>query len=194
MRSFLANAGCPREATRGEVFPKAFGPRVIPQMDALFKQAGLDAYWGSQFSDTMDSHRLAWYASQESPEQGERFWKATSRRFFEGKDTEIRPIRLDNHEMLMECAAEVGLDLAEAKRVLESDKYRNEILKVVSQMQAKGINSIPVLVFDVDGVSQGSWLDSSDSDGRHLHHGSGNVDEFVAIFQKLHADCASSSL
>merc|ERR1711862_757297 len=127
-------------------------------MEELFHNAGLEAFWGSQFSDTMDSHRLAWYANTVSPEKDELFWRATSRRYFEGKDTQISPIRLDNHEMLMECAEEVGLDLGEARRVLESDTYERAIWDVVHEMQAVGINSIPVLVFEVDGVAQGSWL------------------------------------
>jgi len=194
VRNFLANAGVPRDATREEAFPKCFGPHVIPKMNILFKQAGLDAYWGAGFSDTMDSHRLAWYASTVSLEKCELFWKATSRRFFEGKDTQIRNINLDNHEMLMECAEEAGLDLSEARCVLDSDKYRDEIWDVVHQMQAAGINSIPVLVFEVDGVVQGTWLTNQDDKGRAIHHGSGNKAEFGAIFQKLHADCASASL
>lgn len=193
VRNFLANAGVPRNATREEAFPKCFGPHVIPKMNNLFKQAGLEAYWGSGFSDTMDSHRLAWYASIVSAEKGELFWGATSRRFFEGKDTKIRgTINLDNHEMLMECAEEVGLDLKESQRVLSSDMYRDEIWDVVHQMQAAGINSIPVLVFEVDGVVQDSWLTMRDCKGRVIHHGSGNKAEFSSVLQQLHADCSSA--
>ena len=48
-------------------------------------------------------------------------------RYFEGKRTSIRPIRLDNLELLLECAEEVGLDRAEVQRVLSSDAYRAEV-------------------------------------------------------------------
>lgn len=194
MSNFLAKAGVPRDATRGEAFPKCFGPHVIPRMNSLFKQAGLDAYWGSGFSDTMDSHRLAWYASTESLEKSELFWRATSRRFFEGKDTQMEKPNLDNHEMLMECAREAGLDLDQAQRVLESDMYRDEVWAVVHEMHAAGINSIPVLIFEVDGVAQGSWMKTPDDRGRVIHHGSGNQGEFCEIFHKLHADSASACL
>jgi len=191
--NFLAKAGVPRNATRAEAFPKCFGPHVIPKMDQLFEQSGLKAYWGSGFSDTMDSHRLAWYASIVSPEKGELFWRATSRRFFEGRDTKIRDmINLDNREMLMECAEEAGLDLTESQRVLNSDMYRDEIWDVVHQMQAAGINSIPVLIFEVDGVVQDSWMTMQNCQGRVIHHGSGNKTEFCEVLQRLHADCASA--
>jgi len=191
---FLARAGVPRDATRGEAFPKCFGPDIIPRMNELFAQAGLDAFWGAGFSDTMDSHRLAWYASTVSLEAGERLWRATSRRFFEGKDTQNTNIRLDNHGLLLECAQEAGLDLAEARAVLGSDRFQDEVLSIVHRMQRAGINSIPVLVFEVEGVASGSWLTNDSEVGRTIHHGSGNKAEFCALLLKLHADCASASL
>ena len=30
----------------------------------IFRDAGLEPYWGSHEADTMDSHRLAWYAAE----------------------------------------------------------------------------------------------------------------------------------
>eukprot|EP00746_Dinoflagellata_sp_MGD_P098158 gnl/MRDRNA2_/MRDRNA2_39506_c0_seq1.p1 gnl/MRDRNA2_/MRDRNA2_39506_c0~~gnl/MRDRNA2_/MRDRNA2_39506_c0_seq1.p1 ORF type:complete len:165 (+),score=26.91 gnl/MRDRNA2_/MRDRNA2_39506_c0_seq1:393-887(+) len=164
-------------------------------MEKLFAQAGVGpCYWDSQFADTMDSHRLAWYAATESPEKGELMWKSLSRRYFEGKDTKIRPIRYDNHELLMECAEEVGLDLQQARQVLQTNKFHQEIMDVVHQMHSVGINSIPVLVFEVDGVAAGSWLQNPKSKGRMIHHGSGNKDEFSAILQKLHKDATVSNM
>ena len=51
---------------------------------------------------------------------GEAMWRATSRRYFEGKDTLLKgkDCRLDNHELLLECAVEAGMDLEEAKTVI----------------------------------------------------------------------------
>lgn len=177
----------PRDVERGEAMKKAFGgQRVLDSMDHLFKQAGIGpCYWASQFADTMDSHRLAWYAATESDEKGELMWRAYSRRYFEGKDTEIRPIRYDNHDMLMECAQEVGLDLEQARRVLDSRIYEDDILSCVKQMHSVGINSIPVLIFEVDGVAQGSWMQNPRSKGRMIHHGSGNTEDFMAILRNL---------
>lgn len=63
------------------------------RIGALFERVGLTPFWDSQEADTMDSHRLAWHAAQQSPETGERLWAALSERYFEGKHTQIRPIR-----------------------------------------------------------------------------------------------------
>lgn len=197
VRSWLVDdLGLTRDAPRGEAMKIAFGgQRVLDHMDRLMKEAGVGpAYWDSQFADTMDSHRLAWYAATESADKGELMWKAFSRRYFEGKDTEIRPIRFDNHEMLMECAREVGLDLEQCRHVLESNLYQKEILECVRQMHAVGINSIPVLVFEVDGITQGTWLQNPACKGRKIHHGSGNTEEFRNILQALDEVCTSANM
>lgn len=167
-------------------------------IDVLFGNAGIerdmDVVNNVQYADTMDSHRLAWYARSVDVEKGELMWRALSRRYFQGKDTQIRPIRLDNRAMLLECAAEVGLDLKEAERVLDSDIYRAEIEDIVEKMHTFGINSIPVLCFEVDGIAQGSWLENPESRGRVFHHGSGNPAEFRDIFQQLHGTCPVASM
>jgi predicted DsbA family dithiol-disulfide isomerase len=197
VRSWLVDdLGLPRDTPRGDAMKKAFGgQRVLDQMDKLMKQAGVGpAFWDSQFADTMDSHRLAWYAATESADKGELMWRALSRRYFEGKDTEIQPIRLDSHEMLMECARGVGLDLDQSRRVLESTLYQDEILECVRQMHAVGINSIPVLVFEVDGMAQGSWLENPACKCRKIHHGSGNTEEFKTILRSLDKACSSANM
>lgn len=212
---WMDELGLPHNATRGEVCKKMGWDKG--GIWDLFAQAGLDRNVEvcnmGQYADTMDSHRLAWYAATESLEKGELMWRALSRRYFQGKDTAIRPIRLDNREMLLECAKEAGLDLEQATRVLDSDAYRAEILDVVRAMQAAGINSIPVLVFEVEGLAAGSWMQdarvpSAAGDmnpralaklsvspacrGREIHHGSGNKAAFKEIFQRLHAISTSS--
>jgi len=192
---WLKDLGLPPDAHRAQVMKK-MGWDKPGGLDVLFQNAGIerniDVVNNVQYADTMDSHRLAWYAASIDVEKGELMWRALSRRYFEGHDTEIRPIRLDSRPLLLECAEEVGLDLHEAERVLDSDVYRKEILEVVEAMHAVGIDSIPVLVFEVDGVAEGSWLERPKSQGRVFNHGSGNKEEFRNILQQLHNLCLSS--
>eukprot|EP00747_Dinoflagellata_sp_TGD_P222270 gnl/TRDRNA2_/TRDRNA2_93986_c0_seq1.p1 gnl/TRDRNA2_/TRDRNA2_93986_c0~~gnl/TRDRNA2_/TRDRNA2_93986_c0_seq1.p1 ORF type:complete len:192 (+),score=26.51 gnl/TRDRNA2_/TRDRNA2_93986_c0_seq1:363-938(+) len=191
----MDSIGLPHDAPRYKIAEKMNWKDDY--IDSLFQKAGLsprdlEATRTKQMSDTMDSHRLAWYAASVSPEKAEMLWKAFSRRYFLGKDTQIRPIRLDSTELLVECAKEVGIDLNEARRVLETDVYRTEISNMVRQLQAAGIESIPVVVFDVDGVATDSWLRKPKCRGREIYHGSGSKSEFRAIFERLHASCASA--
>lgn len=157
------------------------------RLGQLFSGAGLTPYWGSQEADTMDSHRLAWHAAQVSAEHGERMWRAISERYFEGKRTDIRPIRLDSHAMLLECAVEAGLDVVEARRILASDAYRAEVQASFESVQRAGIDSIPVLIFEVAEVV----AQQGETEGRIVHHGSGTTGDFRAILEKLHAACAA---
>lgn len=145
-------------------------------------------------TSTMMAHRLAQYASTESNEKGELMWIALSRRWFMGKDTEIRPIRLDSREMLLECAAYAGLDMAKANRVLDgeiiSDKDIND---EVRKVHAAGIHSIPQLVFEVDGLAQGHWLTAPESQYRIIHGGSGSKETMLACLAKLHKAAIKSA-
>lgn len=138
-------------------------------------------------TSTMTAHRLAQYAATESNEKGELMWIALSRRWFMGKDTEIRPIRLDSREMLLECAAYAGLDMDKANRVLEGEIIsENDIDKEVRKVHAAGIHSIPQLVFEVDGLAQGHWLTAQESQYRIIHGGSGSKQTMKACLAKLH--------
>jgi len=193
---WLAQLGLQPDAPRSQVMKKMGWDQPGGGIDVLFKNAGIDRDMdvvnNCQYADTMNSQRLAMYATTVDAEKGERMWRALSRRYFQGKDTQIRPIRLDSRPLLLECAAEAGLDLKEAERVLDSDVFRKEIEEVVEKMHSIGINSIPVLCFEVDGVAEGSWLDNPKAKGRLIHHGSGNPTEFRHILQQLHGMCRAS--
>lgn len=108
---------------------------------------------GSGYSDTIDSHRLAWYAATVG--KGEATWDELSRRFYEGRP---EPIVLGDHAKLLEVAAVVGLDVAETKRVLETGEYKEEVKAADRQMRLKGIEGIPVIFFDVQSTGRGDPL------------------------------------
>lgn len=138
-------------------------------------------------TSTMQAHRLAQYASTESNEKGELMWIALSRRWFMGKDTDIRPIRLDSRAMLLECAEFAGLDMVNAKRVLDGEIISDaDIHREVKKVHAAGIHSIPQLVFEVEGMAKGDWLTAPESRYRIIHGGSGSKDSIQACLEQLH--------
>lgn len=138
-------------------------------------------------TSTMPAHRLAQYAATESNEKGELMWIALSRRWFMGKDTEIRPIRLDSREMLLECAEFAGLNMDNAERVLDGEIISDDVIhREVEKVHAAGIHSIPQLVFEVEGLAEGHWLTAPDSKYRIIHGGSGSKDTIMDCLVKLH--------
>lgn len=138
-------------------------------------------------TSTMQAHRLCQYATTESNEKGELMWIALSRRWFMGKDTEIRPIRLDSRELLLECAELAGLDMVNANRVLDGEIVSAaSIDDEVRKVHAAGIHSIPQLVFEVDGLAPGHWLTAPESQFRFIHGGSGSKETMKACLVNLH--------
>lgn len=190
---WMASIGLPPDAPRYQIAERMNWKDDY--IDSLFARAGLsprdqETTRHKQMSDTMDSHRLGLYAASISSEKSERLWTAFSRRYFMGKDTQLRPIRLDNRDMLLECAAEVGLDLDEARRILDGSEYRQEILDMVGEFKAAGVQSIPVVIFEVAGVARGSWMSGSSSQrGRAIFQGSGSRRDFATILHRLHNVC-----
>jgi len=104
-----------------------------------------------------------------------------------GKDTEVRPIRLDSRDMLLECAEFAGLNMENAERVLNGEiisdaTIHNEVQKV----HDANIHSIPQLVFEVEGLATGHWLTTPDSQYRLVHGGSGSMESLKACLVQLH--------
>lgn len=141
-------------------------------------------------ASSTQAHRLAQYAATESNEKGELVWIALSRRWFMGKDTDIRPIRLDSRELLLECASVAGLNMEKAAQVLDGEILDDaDILAEVDKVHRAGIHSIPQLIFEVEGLAKGSWLTNPDSAGRVVHGGSGSKDTMKAALLQCHRAC-----
>lgn len=192
--NWYASMGLPNDAPRWKVAEKRDMSRQDAHMDDLFRQSGLsprnrEACDTKVWSETMTAHRLSQYAATESPEKSELFWCALSQRWFMGKDTEIRPIKLNNNEMLLECAKHASLDMDRVRNVLNSEAFSQEVWDMVRQVHAMGIHSIPFLVFEVDGLLQDTWHTGKQSRYRKFHNGSGDRDTFYDIFKSLDSAC-----
>lgn len=188
--NWYASLGLPNDAPRWKVAEIRGLASQDRQTDMLYAQAGLSPrnLEGTEtkvWTETLTAHRLAQYAASIAPEKGEIVWTALSRRFFEGKDTAIRPIRLDSMPLLLECAELAGLDLEETRKVLESDAFAAECLQAIDEVHAAGIHSIPLFVIEAKGKAKGNWLRAGPSQYRELHHGSGNKDTFKAILTRM---------
>lgn len=90
--------------------------------------------------NTFDAHRLLHLAQEAGVQNAvkERFLRA---QFTEGENLE-RP------DTLVRLAAEAGLPEAEARRVLASDEYADEVRADIREMQELGGNGVPFFVID----------------------------------------------
>jgi len=191
--------GLPRDAPNHMVWPRK--DNQPSQMDILMSEAGLSPRTTQVtdyrvMRDTMPAHRLAQYAAKyETNEKGEKMWFALSRRWFMGKDTALFPVILDSRELLLECAEYAGLDMQNVERVLDGEIVSTqEIDDQVRRVHAVGLHSIPHIVFEVEGLADGSWRENPalpDTKHRMTHHGSGSKKSFRAVLQQLHRNCST---
>ncbi|HEV2621667.1 MAG TPA: DsbA family oxidoreductase [Frateuria sp.] len=93
---------------------------------------------GSRIYNTFDAHRLLHWA--ELQDRHLALKKALLRAYFtDGED-------VASHEVLARLAGEAGLDHVEARRVLESGVYAEEVRAQEAFFQQRGIRSVPATI------------------------------------------------
>ncbi len=115
----------------------AMNDRVI----SLAAAEGLDYdFERYQVINTFDTHRLAHFATAQGlgAEMQERLLRG---QLVEGEV-------LDDIDTLVRLSIEVGLDGAEARRVLESDAYAAEVTADLRDARQLGVNGVPFFVID----------------------------------------------
>jgi predicted DsbA family dithiol-disulfide isomerase len=111
--------------------------------------------------NTFDAHRLLHWAGLKGKQLPLKL--ALLRAYHgEGKDP-------SDHEVLVEAAQSVGLDAAEANEVLRSGEYADEVRAEERECHAKGIQSVPAIIFN----------------DRYLVSGGQPVETFEQVIQKI---------
>jgi predicted DsbA family dithiol-disulfide isomerase len=126
---------------------------TLPQADAVIDrmiEAGAQNGVVLRFdkakpANTFDAHRLLHLAAEQGvqPELKERLFRAT---FTKGAPTA-------DHDALVAVATEAGLDPAEARAVVESDRFTAEVRADEERAAELGITSVPFFVMEGLGVS-----------------------------------------
>ena len=97
--------------------------------------------------NTFDAHRLLHWAELQGHQEALKnaLFKAY---FTDGEDP-------SNHELLVRVASEVGLDAAEARAVLQSDRYAAEVREREQFYLQQGIHSVPAVIINERHLIQG---------------------------------------
>ena len=148
-RSFQLDPTTPADSveTSSESLARKYGkgPAEIAEMQQrvtdVAAAAGLDFHLGHTHPEnTFDAHRLLHWALERG-KQTELKERLMSGYFVDGA-------RVGRHSVLADLAAEVGLDRAEAERVLASDEYSADVESDISLARSFGANGVPFFVFD----------------------------------------------
>ena len=142
------------ENTREHV-AKKYGS-TVERSDAarqMIKQRGADVGFTFNYSpesriwNTFDAHRLLHWA------EGEGKALALKQALFKSTFTEQRPS--NDYGALTDAAREAGLDPAQARRVLETGAYADEVRAAEQFWQSRGINAVPSVILNQRWLVQG---------------------------------------
>lgn len=120
----------------------------------------------SHFYNTFDAHRLLLWALQEGRQI--ELKKALLRGYFSDGQN------VSDHETLARLAAEAGLEIEGARKVLGSAAYANEVRELEAFYRERGINSVPAMVLN----------------GRQLVSGSQSVSYYEQMLREMSAAAA----
>jgi len=139
----------------GEHLARKYGstPEQMKQNQEAIRQRGADV--GFTFNldkrqriyNTFDAHRLLHWA-QALGRQGELKRALLGAYFTDGRNVSDR-------EVLVDAATRVGLDAAEARRVLEDGRYAEEVRAQEAFYQSQGVRAVPSVIVNDRYLIQG---------------------------------------
>ena len=148
-RSFELDPSAPAERTGGYAddlagkygVPVAQAQSMLDTMTATAAQDGLELRFDTaRPGSTFDAHRLLHLAAERGVQD------AVEERLMRATFTEGEPV--GDADTLVRLVAEVGLDADEARAVLASDRYAEQVRGDQQQARAYGITGVPFFVVD----------------------------------------------
>ena len=123
--------------------------QTIEHISQMGIAEGLDfKYATTLFTNTMDAHRLTKRAqSKNDPKLADKLIESLFKAYFsENKE-------LADKDLLQKIGEDCGLDAAEVKEVLASDKYKDEVILDEREASRYGIHAVPFFVVGQYGIS-----------------------------------------
>ena len=96
----------------------------------------------SRIYNTFDAHRLLHWAGLEGADLQKALKEALFKAYFTDGQSPA------SHEVLARVAGEVGLDAAQARDMLASDAYADEVREREAFYQSQGIHSVPAIIIN----------------------------------------------
>jgi predicted DsbA family dithiol-disulfide isomerase len=115
-------------------------------------ELGIDFRWeGMRRRNTFDAHRLLNWTLRT---QGAERQRALKHRLLVAHFTD--GLDVADRDVLADLAAEVGIDRAAARELLESDEEREEVRRQRDEAYTNGINAVPTFIIEGKWMLQGA--------------------------------------
>ncbi|RMZ89772.1 hypothetical protein DV736_g2981, partial [Chaetothyriales sp. CBS 134916] len=148
-------------------FNQRFGPDKAAAMQerlrTIGKQEGIEFRFTSKIGRTRDSHRLIELAGRKGPGVQNAVVLELFRTYFEGEGD------ITGHDTLEEAGVKGGLDRAEVRDWLQTDKGGEVVDKEVGQAQEKGIHGVPNFTIQ----------------GKYMVEGAQDPQDFFEVFARV---------
>ena len=116
----------------------------IEQISSLGRAEGIDLrYATTRYTRTFDAHRLTHYARSLGDDAKT---AALEERLYAAYFTDN--LELADRKTLLDAAESVGLDRAEAERVLASDRFARDVRRDEREAAEAGVHGVPYFVID----------------------------------------------
>jgi predicted DsbA family dithiol-disulfide isomerase len=93
--------------------------------------------------NTFDAHRLLHWAGLAGPAGGQHALKKAFLASYQGRAEAI-----ESHEVMLAAVKEAGLDVAQARTILTSDTYAQEVKDAEQYYMKAGIRSVPAIIIN----------------------------------------------
>lgn len=129
------------------------------------KAVGIDFKFGGKTGNTRDSHRLIQLGKSKSPQVQTRVVEELFRAYFEQERD------ITSHDVLQDAGVKAGLDDAEVKAWLGSEKGGEEVDREVAEAQMRGVSGVPNFTLQ----------------GKYEIGGAQDAEAFVGVFERVKA-------
>ena len=156
MKAFQLDPGAPLKAEKPNIertmakyhMTREQAEARLAQMNAMAAAAGLEFNYATALNtNTMDAHRLTKLAQSKGSQTAEKVTEALFRAYF------IENKELANRQTLLQIAEASGLDRAETEAMLDSDRFREDVIRDEREADYYGIHSVPFFVIGKYGIS-----------------------------------------
>jgi len=129
------------------------------------KAVGINFKFGGKTGNTRDSHRLIQLGKSKSPQVQTRVVEELFRAYFEQERD------ITSHDVLQDAGVKAGLDGAEVKAWLGSEKGGEEVDREVAEAQMTGVSGVPNFTLQ----------------GKYEIGGAQDAEAFVKVFERVKA-------
>jgi predicted DsbA family dithiol-disulfide isomerase len=159
----------------GEHLTEKYGstPEQQEQIRAMIRQRGAEVGFSfhpggrGRVYNTLDAHRLLHWAGLLGADGPQYALKKALLEAYQGRSECV-----ESHEVLLAAVERAGMDVVQAKAILDSDQYAEDVRAVERYYQSAGIHSVPAIIInDRHLISGGQPAEVFEKALRHIASG-----------------------